>query len=811
MRVVAWPAYQFWYHVSLAGLLLLVIFMCRFIYSFADIVNSLLSKILTVCIGAAFIVNCFTGWILASPKLIENMAGDVTFEYTMTWKVAILFVLSAFLIIDALRVLVLNCITNPVFRRQIEPTILGMVVIFLGNLALLVPVFHGFPVDIVCGVINAILMFYGLIRRRLFRLKFISNGMFSYTLALIATIILFSNFYDGIMTGLEALFPWMQNEYTLVFSACMVIVTLFVSSVWRALVNKIFIREEKIQQECMQEFSVTISKSIRVKDIYNAITSAIKKVTDVDGIYILMLDKAKHEYQIEHTDSDLNSSNFGLREDHPLVSYLMKSEVLVKIKEFLYSIDGKSIWEEEKEILRRNNIEYAFALKDNTNLVGIILLSNKNGKMSLGRNDTTFFEAVGSISSIAIKNSKLYEKAYKESITDELTGLYNRRNFTLKLEELFDTSKSESIVLLLLSVDDFKLYNQLYGTSEGDRALQKIARILTASVGENGYVARYSGKEFSIILPAYDILGAKSLAESISNQINKMNLNLTNYAIRKLTVSIGISAYPYAAQTMKELLENVDLAVYYVKQHGKNAIRVLDMVSALDAAGAEKEDTSLVMSVYNEYEKTIFALTAAIDTKDHYTFRHCNNVAYYATSLATALDMNEETVEIVRQAALLHDVGKIGIPEQILNKPGKLTAEEYEVIKKHVENSIGIIRHLPSLDYVIPAVLGHHEHYDGKGYPRQLSGTDIPATARILCIADSFDAIVSKRSYKEAVPLDDAIDILQKEAGKQFDPEMVTAFCRLLANGEVKIAAEESMISMDEAAATQERNILTSM
>jgi putative nucleotidyltransferase with HDIG domain len=132
-------------------------------------------------------------------------------------------------------------------------------------------------------------------------------------------------------------------------------------------------------------------------------------------------------------------------------------------------------------------------------------------------------------------------------------------------------------------------------------------------------------------------------------------------------------------------------------------------------------------------------LTAAIDTKDHYTFNHSKNVAYYAGELARAYGMNENCIEIVKEAGLLHDVGKIGIPENILNKPGRLSSEEYEVMKTHVENSIGIIRHLPSLDYVIPAVLGHHERYDGKGYPDG-SREKTFLMARILCWADSFDA-----------------------------------------------------------------------
>ena len=142
---------------------------------------------------------------------------------------------------------------------------------------------------------------------------------------------------------------------------------------------------------------------------------------------------------------------------------------------------------------------------------------------------------------------------------------------------------------------------------------------------------------------------------------------------------------------------------------------------------------------------------------------------------------------------MFQDVGKIGIPEFILNKPGRLTYEEYEVIKVHVEASIDIIRHLPSLDYVIPAVIGHHERYDGKGYPRRIAGEDIPLTARILCVADFFDAMTSRRCYKKAFPLEVAREKLLLDAGKQFDPDLVYKFVECLDNGTITLVESEEL------------------
>ena len=149
--------------------------------------------------------------------------------------------------------------------------------------------------------------------------------------------------------------------------------------------------------------------------------------------------------------------------------------------------------------------------------------------------------------------------------------------------------------------------------------------------------------------------------------------------------------------------------------------------------------------------------------------------------------MESDLVDIAKEAGLLHDIGKIGIREDILNKPGKLTDEEFEAMKLHVENAVNIIRYLPSLEYVIPAVRSHHERYDGRGYPQQLEGEEIPILGRILCIADSFDAMTSNRSYRNALSTEDALAILQKEAGKQFDPKLAIMFIDLVTKGKIEV------------------------
>lgn len=458
------------------------------------------------------------------------------------------------------------------------------------------------------------------------------------------------------------------------------------------------------------------------------------------------------------------------------------------------------MWESEKMQIMKLGIAYCTSLKDNDKLIGLILFSDKGRKNKLRDQDLSVISSISSVASIAINNAHIYEKAYLEARTDELTGALNRRHFFEIIQDEFEKNKEGSLALIIVNLDDFKLFNQLYGVKMGDQALKNITDIIKSSIGKQGMVARYSGKEFAIILPGYDVFSAKRLTESIRDQIALLGKGSNSYNQKIITISAGISIAPYGAKDVKELIENAEQAIYSVKRKGKNAIKVFETFIQDEI---NQSDENNYVNVYDEYKSTIYALTAAIDAKDHYTFSHSDNVASHAVALAKHLRLNEDIVENIRQAALLHDIGKISIPEKILNKPGKLTDSEFRIMQGHVEASIDIIKHLPSLDYVIPAVLGHHERYDGRGYPRRISGEDIPLTARILCISDAFDAMVSKRCYKKEIPIKDTLKIMIGEAGKQFDPQLVNAFVSLVENGTIFIGQsndknEHSVIRMPE-------------
>ena len=722
--------------------------------------------------------------------------GLPTFVYEIKPTILVLFFPAGIFLIYLFLILVRICKANPNMKVQYEPVMAGVLVLFAGNMLLGIPFFSGFPIDILSGVVNVFFLFYALIRRRLFRLQMLASPSLCYGVGFLFSVIVFLN----VIPYLQKIFHIQMNKnttlYALAFAIVFLVIYALFTFLWKLLVRSVFVREENYQTEKIREFSSAISKTLDLNEILDKTISVMKELMDVGNIYICMQDAPGQPYRGVASDQPLNDLTFTMEEENPMIQWLKEHEEPIIYRDFRYTVEYKSMWESEKHRLDKKHIRYCAGLKDGECLVGVILITDASAKKRLVYDEVQLISSVTSVASIAIKNSRLYERARQEARTDEMTGLLNRKYFYEVLNEELEKNREASLALAIINVDDFKLYNQLYGVKEGDLCLQRIADIIRSSVGESGYTARYGGKEFAVLLPGYDLFSARNMVESIAKQIYVMNNRRTDMKLKAVTVSAGISAAPYAARNVKELMENVDLAVYHVKHNGKNGIQVFDMMFRNNSEG---NNTRNHTHIYQEYESTIYALTAAIDAKDHYTFSHSNNVAYYATSLATTLGMNEDMIEIIRQAALLHDVGKIGIPEYILNKEGKLTGEEYEIIKGHVEASIDIIRHLPSLDYVIPAVIGHHERYDGKGYPRRIAGEDIPLTARILCVADSFDAMTSKRCYKKAFPIEVAREKLLQDAGRQFDPDLVYKFVECLDNGSITLVkAEETVDNLKE-------------
>jgi len=373
-----------------------------------------------------------------------------------------------------------------------------------------------------------------------------------------------------------------------------------------------------------------------------------------------------------------------------------------------------------------------------------------------------------------IENAQLYTKAEQRARIDELTGLFNRRHFEERLkEELARHSRySAMFSLFLLDLDSFKTYNDLYGHPAGDELLNQIGRIIKNAIRGADQAFRYGGDEFIVILPHTDVDDAYTVAERVREQIAR-EMEAKEIAV---TCSIGLSGYPSDGVIAGELITVADTALYYAKRTGGNRVYLSSKIlSELPTESGTYARGSSLSAVY--------ALASTVDAKDHYTYGHSKKVNTYAVVLAEAINLSPDEVSKLSAAALLHDIGKIGISDNILNKKGKLSAKDWEAIQLHPRLGANIVSNVPNLIPCVSSILYHHERWDGSGYPEGLKGEDIPVEARILAIADAYCAMTSARPYRDALCNDKVMKELKQGAGKQFDPKLVEVFIGIVEAG----------------------------
>jgi diguanylate cyclase (GGDEF)-like protein len=328
---------------------------------------------------------------------------------------------------------------------------------------------------------------------------------------------------------------------------------------------------------------------------------------------------------------------------------------------------------------------------------------------------------------------------------------------------------------VLLDVDHFKEINDTEGHQAGDRVLRRVADVVAASARPGDILARIGGDELGWLLPDTDAEGGWRAAETARHAVLAAEIRTPCGAL--LTVSAGIATTSQAA-TAPELFRLADGALYWAKGHGRNTSVCYhsDVVEELSAAErAQRLERSQAVA-------TIRALARAVDARDPTTQRHSERVGDLAAQIAVAIGWSLEDASQLRDAGLVHDVGKIGVPDAVLLKPGRLTPEEYEQVKGHAELGAQIVR-----DVLLPAqvswVRHHHERWDGHGYPNGIAGDAIPVGARILALADSWDVMISERAYHVPRSPADALAEVRGSTGRQFAPDAVAGLERLVDAG----------------------------
>ena len=365
-----------------------------------------------------------------------------------------------------------------------------------------------------------------------------------------------------------------------------------------------------------------------------------------------------------------------------------------------------------------------------------------------------------------IEREQLLADALDRADHDPLTGLLNHRAFHKRLHEEADRARRQqgTLAVAVMDMDNFKFFNDVYGHQAGDDVLCRVAMVLGENCRSYDVAARFGGDEFALLMPGIGRTEALQILERLTNSLENLGYCPPGYDMAiPLALSIGVAIYPDEGETPVETLAQADARLRAAKSGGWE-----DQTERLRASLSHSVDGF----------STLDAMVTAVDNKDRYTRRHSEDVLTYSLQIAQELGLDEAIQHTVVVAALLHDVGKIGVPDSILRKPGQLTEAEYSAIKQHPVMGAVMVSAVPGLELTLDAVRYHHERWDGRGYPEGREGEETPLLARLMAVADAFSAMTSDRPYRKGVTRRDALAVLEAGAGSQWDPVCVTAFIR---------------------------------
>jgi len=566
-------------------------------------------------------------------------------------------------------------------------------------------------------------------------------------------------------------------------------------------------------------------------EVLSKITEQLENGLIYDHLGIALLDYATRELTIS---AEAGKRRGALGRRHPLDAGLI-GQVARTGKAAIYrsSVGSQNSL---KPVLPESVSAMALPIFYADHLHGVLYVETLE-RVEFSDEESLLLHTLADLIAGAYHNALTFQKAQEQAITDGLTGVKTHRFFMEALSSEWKRSSraGRSFALVLMDLDRFKFVNDFYGNLEGDLVLQRVGQILETNCRRSDVVARYGGDEFVILMPETTMEQARQLSSKLRGWVAADPL----LREKNISASFGIASYPLHGSSPQELIQVADASMYLSKHQGGNTVSTADHVDPTEARRWKRDVLEAYLGVtlkrlfatgpdaFDEiYQRlrqfsdslppgeasgtagmdgpnalpqsileTVTSLAYAIDAKDQYTQGHSQKVSAYAALLAEAIGLSEPEVEEIRLGAVLHDVGKVGIPEQILNKSGPLNPEEWETMKSHVVYGGKLLEPLVPLARIREMVLHHHEFFDGSGYPDGQVGKVIPLGARILTIADSYDTITSDRSYKKGRTAEEALAELERCSGAQFDPELVEAFVKAMRQQPNPIIEVASLLS----------------
>ncbi len=730
-------------------------------------------------IVAVIIILSFTGYVVRDAYFI----GSLLYHDIFYWD----FILAAILI-PFLSLIIIQLYrryknsNDPTDRNRTSYLILGWsILVIISYITPFTPSLKTLPIDHVGNLINALIISYTIFRFNLLNIQTIFRKLLTYVIVIgvlfaLTTVVFFIN--PSFFTNLPLFFIviLLSLIYIFVILASAPLIK-FVSKG----VDYLFYRKTYDYRQELLNFNKKMSHILNLDELAKEILPTISKAINVTGASLMLQDNKTGNFETqfiypeeENTAEEGSFKKVSLEADSAIIVWMDKKGKPLNSEQMDTIPELRGLWQSEKDKILGSNMGLFFPFKSRDKLIGILTLGKKKNKSIISYQDMELISNIANQAGIIIENAQLYTHAKIKANTDELTGLYNHRHFHERLDQEItrNTRFGGTFSLIMMDVDLFKSYNDIYGHLAGDNVLRKVGEYIGNSIRGIDLAFRYGGEEFTVILPSTQIEDAYKVAERIRKTIESKS----SLKAMPITISLGISNWPSDGIMKEEIIGRADEALYLAKQLGRNR-------TCMSTDNKEQHDTQLISAELRSNPKAlsiIYALAATVDAKDSYTYGHSRKVSEYAIAIAESMKLPNEKIDSIRSAGLLHDIGKIGVPDYILNKNTFLDSDENQLIQRHPKIGAEILKHVIDLVNCIPAILHHHERYDGTGYPSGLAAEKIPVEARILSVADAYDAMISLRPYRRQLSLQEAIDELKSCSGTQFDPVIVNTFIKII-------------------------------
>ncbi len=694
-------------------------------------------------------------------------AGVIIYEFTIyTYFIAgpgyILVVLSLFTLFRAHRKTI-----DPVQKNRLVYLILGIGVMIIGSSINFTPL-GKYPLDIAANGVAAILFVYAILRYQLLDIRVVIRQGLLYS---IPTIIIGAAYFLIINLSIRLLDIYAEVQIFLL-SLVVAIITALLAEPFRlqaqSLINRMFFREKYDSQVMLQTLS---SRAISMLDLYQVTDMILEEVTttlQIPRAAFFLRDVETGAFQLTNQIGLDDLGNQSFRQGHPLVLWLSSQNQPLGRQEIEVLPQFQSLWKSERQVLDAMNAELFIPIKVQTQLVGVFTLGLKRSEQPYDSEEKITLSTVANQTAAAIENARLYNA--ESSRRKEIDALYN-------------------------------LSNQLVGTDDLETVLNSVTKHAVESVQVT--YARIILREENGGYYCRAIYPVKNLAEPL--RLGKIEPLVAEYYYETVlqdgkTVVIDNDNSGWQPEEKQALFINFARTLCIsplISTDGKIGLLILGefhsrksspftpaqirLISAIsDYASSSIQRALLHTQLEENFLQTVISLANAMDARDSYTGDHSQRMADMAARVGQEMNLPPGEIENLHWAGILHDIGKIGVPDGILNKEGPLSEEEWVIMRKHPEIGAQIVEPVRYLSAVSPLIRAHHEKYDGSGYPYGLAGEEIPLGSRILAVVDAYVAIRDKRVYSEAHPHEEAVAEIRRFSGTQFDPEIVDVFCRTI-------------------------------